>query len=97
MSSAESCSMSFPVGLCESVFAKLSNTGSPILPLFGPSPGHCVCFVACGQLLCGVDGGRAPDQTSSIKGPERGGAKSPSTPGTYAERPLAGRSIMYTV
>src|SRR5580700_4649905 len=64
-----------------SALAKASNTGSPILPLFGASLGHCVYFLACGQLLCGVAGGRPPDQTSSINGPERGGTNSPSTPG----------------
>src|SRR5437016_12730965 len=58
------------------------NMGSPILPLFGPWPGHCVCFVYCGQVLCGVAGGRPLDQTSSINDPVRGGAMSPSTPGT---------------
>src|SRR6266566_7095725 len=47
--------------------------GSPILPLFGPWPGHCVCFVYCGQVLCGVAGGRPLDQTSSINDPVRGG------------------------
>src|SRR5665213_930038 len=61
-----------------SVFANWSKIGSPILPFLGPSPGHSDSFGYCGQVLCFVEGGRPPDQTSSIKGEVRGSANVPS-------------------
>src|ERR1700693_1166635 len=60
-----------------SALAKASNTGSPILPLFGASLGHCVYFLACGQVPISDES----VQTSSINGAERGGFSLPSTPG----------------